>query len=134
MDVKQFVKGLFPQAEVVVVKEGLYELRGVPGLSCQAVSENQVWQGAAQELSDPVLEEARKRAAILEKDLNSALKEHLEAIEQYGFAERGYQAWLTTRDSSRDVVLPCEKAKRDTAWEQVCISANQLIIAARRTI
>jgi hypothetical protein len=63
MSAEQFVKNRFPDAHVTLIAGGNFRLQGVPGLFGIAVSEAHVWQGAARELGDPVLEVYRERAA-----------------------------------------------------------------------
>ncbi|MCE0755593.1 hypothetical protein LU689_26255 [Pseudomonas asiatica] len=65
LSAKEFVKSRFPEASIVKQAEALFVLRGVPGLCVSGITEQYVWEGAAQELSDPVLERVRVEAAEL---------------------------------------------------------------------
>ncbi|EIU1446641.1 hypothetical protein AAAC13_00780 [Pseudomonas aeruginosa] len=58
-----YVKARFPDATVVNQSEGLFVLRGVPGLCASGITEQYVWEGAAKELVDPVLDRVRIEAA-----------------------------------------------------------------------
>lgn len=60
---RAFVRARFPNAFVVKQAEGLFVLRGVVGLCTSGIAEHYVWEGAARELGDPVLERARLEAA-----------------------------------------------------------------------
>lgn len=58
-----YVTTRFPDAAVVSQAEGLFVLRGVPGLCVSGITEQFVWEGAAKDLRDPVLERVRIEAA-----------------------------------------------------------------------
>ncbi|HCH7782822.1 TPA: hypothetical protein NNM78_002261 [Pseudomonas aeruginosa] len=58
-----YVKTRFPDADVVTQAEGMFVLRGVPGMSVSGITEQFVWEGAAKDLRDPVLERERIEAA-----------------------------------------------------------------------
>lgn len=66
-EAKQYVLNRFPGAGVRRIGE-IFRLEGVPGLVTTGIDEAAAWKGAADELSDPVLEAERDRI-VLEKVL-----------------------------------------------------------------